>query len=160
MIINNLVEMHSHILPSIDDGARDVEMSLKMIERLKEQGATKILLTPHYYSDTISLDDFLRKREKSFNSPVRFLSHGQRIQFIRKQLPLLLIIYHQTMIKALADKKVFTQRIPQFGRNEETTLVVQRMPVFTQEHFLHPFPPLFTTFHHYTGYFPILQYFY
>ena len=67
---------------------------------------------------------------------------------------------NRTMIKALADKKVFTQRIPQFGRNEETTLVVQRMPVFTQEHFLHPFPPLFTTFHHYTDYFPILQYFY
>lgn len=76
MIINNLVEMHSHIIPGIDDGAKDVEMSLKMIERLKEQGAKKILLTPHYYSDTISLDDFLRKRETAFNLLQRELPSG------------------------------------------------------------------------------------
>lgn len=67
MHIDNLVETHSHILPGIDDGAPDVETSLKMIELLKKQGAEKIVLTPHYYSDTISLDDFLRKRDKAFN---------------------------------------------------------------------------------------------
>lgn len=67
MYIDNLVEMHSHILPGIDDGAPDVETSLKMIEMLKNQGAKKIVLTPHYYSDNISLDDFLRRRDKAFN---------------------------------------------------------------------------------------------
>ena len=76
MIINNLIEMHSHILPAIDDGARSIEMSLKMIERLKEQGCTKILLTPHYYSDTISLDDFLRNREESYNMLVKEVPSG------------------------------------------------------------------------------------
>ncbi|MCR5207054.1 MAG: hypothetical protein K6C14_01075 [Eubacterium sp.] len=73
MLIENLIEMHSHILPGIDDGARNVETSLKMIERLKEQGAKKIVLTPHYYSDNISLDDFLRKREKAFSELVNAL---------------------------------------------------------------------------------------
>lgn len=67
MKIENLIEMHCHIIPGIDDGARDVETSLKMIERLKAQGAKKIVLTPHYYSDTISLSDFLRKRDKAMN---------------------------------------------------------------------------------------------
>lgn len=67
MYLENLVEVHSHILPGIDDGAPDVETSLKMIELLKNQGAKKIVLTPHYYSDNISLDDFLRKRYLSFN---------------------------------------------------------------------------------------------
>ena len=76
MLINNLIEMHSHILPAIDDGARSVEMSLKMIERLKEQGCTKILLTPHYYSDTISLDDFLKKREESYNMLIKEIPSG------------------------------------------------------------------------------------
>ena len=76
MIINNLIEMHSHILPGIDDGAKNVEMSLKMIEKLKDQGATKILLTPHYYSDTISLDDFLRKREEAYNTLVKEIPSG------------------------------------------------------------------------------------
>ena len=67
MYIDNLVEMHCHIIPGIDDGARDVETSLEMIDRLKQQGAKKIVLTPHYYSDNISLNDFLRKRDKAFN---------------------------------------------------------------------------------------------
>jgi len=76
MIINNLIEMHSHIIPGIDDGSKDIEMSLKMIEKLKEQGAQKIVLTPHYYSDTISLDDFLRKRDYAFNALMRALPSG------------------------------------------------------------------------------------
>ena len=38
-MIENLVEVHSHILPGIDDGSPDVETSLKMIDMLKKQGA-------------------------------------------------------------------------------------------------------------------------
>lgn len=76
MMIDNLVEMHCHILPGIDDGARDVDTSLQMIARLQEQGATKILLTPHYYSDTISLDDFLRSRDHAYNKLQQALPPG------------------------------------------------------------------------------------
>lgn len=67
MYINNLVETHCHILPSIDDGSQSIETSLAMIKKLQEQGAKKIILTPHYYSDTISLDDFLQRRDYAFN---------------------------------------------------------------------------------------------
>ena len=76
MVIENLVETHCHIAPGIDDGARDVETSLAMIERLKQQGAKSIILTPHYYSDTISLDDFLRRRDKAVNDLLRALPSG------------------------------------------------------------------------------------
>ncbi len=58
--------MHCHILPHVDDGSQDIETSLKMIERLKAQGAKRIVLTPHYYSNEISLDDFLKRRDKAF----------------------------------------------------------------------------------------------
>jgi protein-tyrosine phosphatase len=76
MHIDNLVEMHCHIAPAIDDGAKDIETSLEMIDRLQKQGARKIVLTPHYYSDTISLDDFLRRRDKSFNALMKELPSG------------------------------------------------------------------------------------
>lgn len=76
MFIDNLIEMHCHIIPGIDDGSKDIETSLKMIERLKEQGAKKIVLTPHYYSDTISLDDFLKRRDKAYNELVKALPPG------------------------------------------------------------------------------------
>ena len=76
MLINNLTEMHCHILPGIDDGAKDIETSLAMIERLREQGAQKIVLTPHYYSDDISLDDLLRRRDRAVNTLLRELPPG------------------------------------------------------------------------------------
>lgn len=82
MVINSLTETHCHILPKVDDGSKSIEMSLEMIDRLKTQGADAIILTPHYYSDSISLEDFLAKRERAFsllnealpeNSPVLYL---------------------------------------------------------------------------------------
>lgn len=76
MIIENLVETHCHIMPGVDDGAPDIETSLAMIEKLQRQGAKKIILTPHYYSDNISLDDFLRRRDKAFNELLRELPNG------------------------------------------------------------------------------------
>lgn len=76
MFVQNLVETHCHILPGIDDGSPDVETSLKMIEKLKNQGAEAIILTPHYYSDSISLDDFLAKRDNAFNELTNALPHG------------------------------------------------------------------------------------
>lgn len=76
MVIDNLIEMHCHIIPGIDDGSQDVETSLQMIARLQEQGAKKIVLTPHYYSNEISLDDFLRQRDKAFNKLMAALPPG------------------------------------------------------------------------------------
>ena len=66
-MLENLVEVHSHILPGIDDGSPDVETSLKMIDMLKKQGVKAIVLTPHYYSDSISYDDFVARRNNAYN---------------------------------------------------------------------------------------------
>lgn len=76
MIINNLVETHCHILPGIDDGSPDVETSLKMIHKLERQGAKAIILTPHYYSDSISYDDFIAKRDESLTMLREALTDG------------------------------------------------------------------------------------
>ena len=40
-------DMHSHILPGVDDGARDLEMSLAMIGAARRAGVTSIVCTPH-----------------------------------------------------------------------------------------------------------------
>ncbi len=76
MMINNLVETHCHILPGIDDGAPDIETSLKMIAQLQTQGAKAIILTPHYYSDSISLDDFLTRRDRAYHELIQALPQG------------------------------------------------------------------------------------
>ena len=49
-------DIHSHLIPGIDDGAPDMEASINMIRRFKELGYSKIVTTPHvmcdYYKNT------------------------------------------------------------------------------------------------------------
>lgn len=45
------VDMHSHILPGIDDGAPDVETSMRLIDGLIAMGYKKLIATPHIMSD-------------------------------------------------------------------------------------------------------------
>ena len=49
-----MIDLHTHILPDIDDGARDVETSLALIKAEKEQGVKEIVFTPHYYGKKTS----------------------------------------------------------------------------------------------------------
>jgi len=42
-----MFDLHSHILPAIDDGARDMGMSLAMLQMAVENGTTGIVATPH-----------------------------------------------------------------------------------------------------------------
>lgn len=44
-------DMHSHILPGIDDGAPDLETSINLIKELKKLGYKKLIATPHIMSD-------------------------------------------------------------------------------------------------------------
>lgn len=76
MFIENLVETHCHILPEIDDGARSVDESIRMVQKLQAQGAQKIISTSHYYSDSISLNDFVAMRNKAYDTLKKELPFG------------------------------------------------------------------------------------
>lgn len=43
-----MIDIHSHILPGIDDGAQTVEDSINMAKLAIEEGITKIIATPHH----------------------------------------------------------------------------------------------------------------
>jgi protein-tyrosine phosphatase len=45
------VDIHSHILPGIDDGATDMETSLELIQGLYDLGIRKCIATPHIIGD-------------------------------------------------------------------------------------------------------------
>lgn len=63
-----IIDFHSHILPSIDDGAKTVEDSIKMLKLSYEKGVRLTVLTPHFYAKgQESLDLFLEKRDASFS---------------------------------------------------------------------------------------------
>lgn len=42
-----MIDLHSHLLPAVDDGSRSVEQSVKVLRELGQLGLTDICLTPH-----------------------------------------------------------------------------------------------------------------
>lgn len=60
-------DIHSHLIPKIDDGARSIAESQRMLQVLKGEGVDKLLATPHFYPERDVLADFLRTREASLN---------------------------------------------------------------------------------------------
>lgn len=45
------VDIHSHLLPGIDDGAKDIEDSIALISKLHSYGIQHIITTPHILGD-------------------------------------------------------------------------------------------------------------
>ncbi len=45
------LDMHSHLIPSIDDGAKDLQNSIELINALQNHGFKKIITTPHIMTD-------------------------------------------------------------------------------------------------------------
>ena len=62
----SLTDIHTHILPAIDDGASDVTESVKLLKAQKKSGVDRVVLTPHFNSQKQSLEEFLTIRDFSF----------------------------------------------------------------------------------------------
>lgn len=45
--MENIIDIHSHILPGVDDGSDSLETSFRMLEIASENGISQIILTPH-----------------------------------------------------------------------------------------------------------------
>ena len=43
-----MIDMHSHIIPGVDDGSKSIEDTYNMLNEAKEAGFTDIILTSHY----------------------------------------------------------------------------------------------------------------
>lgn len=57
-----MIDFHTHILPGIDDGSKNIEMTEAMLEEEARQGVTEICATPHFYAQRMSFDSFLENR--------------------------------------------------------------------------------------------------
>ena len=60
-----IIDFHSHILPGIDDGARNLETSLAMLDMIKAYHGDIMLATPHFYASRDRIDTFLERRENA-----------------------------------------------------------------------------------------------
>ena len=91
-----MIDLHSHILPEVDDGASSLAESLEILRNLEAKGVKKIAATPHYplykernYKEYIKQKlDLLRKKAAAENLKIKILS-GSEILIDRKTPELL-----------------------------------------------------------------------
>lgn len=62
-----MVDVHTHILPGIDDGAKDIDEALRMTENLIVQGVTTAICTPHFNPARMPMDTFITNRKSAYN---------------------------------------------------------------------------------------------
>ena len=47
--MNQITDMHCHILPGLDDGSKSMEETMEALREASRQGITSVIATPHYY---------------------------------------------------------------------------------------------------------------
>ncbi len=61
-----MTDLHSHILFGMDDGARNIDESIRMLKAQIAQGVTQVVLTPHFSPLQDKLSEFLEKRDANY----------------------------------------------------------------------------------------------
>lgn len=85
-----MTDLHTHILPGMDDGARDVSESIALLRLEHEQGVRTVVLTPHFYRERENPNHFLQRRQKAgleLSRALSDLSHEEQ-----KDLPQTLLL--------------------------------------------------------------------
>jgi tyrosine-protein phosphatase YwqE len=98
-------DMHSHLIPGIDDGSPDMDTSIRLIRGMMGLGYKKIVTTPHVFSDmfpnnrTIILDGLRKvkaelekqKIDLEFSAAAEYMMDGEFSKMIDSNEPLLTI---------------------------------------------------------------------
>lgn len=72
-----MTDLHTHILPGMDDGARNADESLSMLSAQKALGVDTVVLTPHYYRSRENAQHFLQRRAAAFDALNAAMSRTQ-----------------------------------------------------------------------------------
>lgn len=125
-------DIHCHILPGVDDGAKDMEETLAMLCKAKEQGIQTLIATPHYAAG------------KKKVSPERLEEIRQQVQQRAEQegidVEILLgseLYYSKDICQRLEEKKALTMAgtryvLVEFSPNETYTEVYQGLHELVQ----------------------------
>lgn len=100
---NSFTDVHCHILPGIDDGAKNLEQAKEMFETAYEEGIGTIIVTPHnYVSHRSASPDIIRELIEKLESHLK-----------EWEIPILLragneIFYRSGVTDLLDRKKILT----------------------------------------------------
>lgn len=61
-----MTDLHCHILPGIDDGAKNVDISMELLRREYADGVRNIAFTSHFNSERTTVEAFVEKRQRAY----------------------------------------------------------------------------------------------
>lgn len=105
----NFTDIHSHILYGVDDGVKNVEESLRVLDLYKELGIKKLWLTPHVMEDVPNSTSFLKER---------FLQLQQQYSG-----DIEIRLASENMLDALFDQRLQNKDFLAIGENRDNLLV-------------------------------------
>lgn len=119
LIPEGFVDIHSHILPGIDDGAKNIEESLALISEMKKMGFSKIIGTPHIYKNLYENDE--KTINKSFQKIKRKSQTDIKIDFAAEYMLdsyFLENLLHSNKLITLKEKYVLVEMSYIFAPNK------------------------------------------
>lgn len=127
-----MIDIHSHIIPGVDDGSTDINMTIEMLKNAVAEGTNKIVATPHYceeYGETPIEEvketvEELKKVSAKNNINIEIYS-GQEIYFCKN----LLDLYDENIIGTINDSKYMLIELPLGSFDEETMDVLYEVQI-------------------------------
>lgn len=59
-----MIDIHTHILPGLDDGCKNLDETLEVLTQYKKQGVSKVVATPHFGMGRESIRCFIERRNR------------------------------------------------------------------------------------------------
>lgn len=75
-----MIDLHCHILPGIDDGAKNISEAKAMLTMQQASGVENLCLTPHFYPEDKSIETFLMERENAWEALCAVLAPQEKAQ--------------------------------------------------------------------------------
>lgn len=99
-----IIDIHTHVLPEVDDGAKDLQMSLEMLVESAKAGVKKVIATPHYYPWKENVSAEIVRQACEFMQEKLFADYGVEMEIY----PGHEIFYSTDVLKDLKNGKVLT----------------------------------------------------
>ena len=74
--MNELVDFHTHILPALDHGSKNIEETANQIALLMEGNIDEVVCTSHFYGHVHNIHDFLERRSESASLLETYISEN------------------------------------------------------------------------------------
>lgn len=75
-----MTDIHTHLLPEVDDGSESMEETKEMLSEMIKQGVDRVFATPHFYADNEDPEEFLERRNKAFEKVTEKVANDETLK--------------------------------------------------------------------------------